>query len=161
MSDKVKGSATTITTGDAPATLREPSAKERAWEQNTLRPTLEKSPERQSEFTTISGHPIRRLYTPADLPGWDPNRDLGFPGEPPYTRGIHSTMHRGRLWTMRQFAGFGTAEDTNARFRYLLAQGQTGLSTAFDLPTLDGLRLRPSSLRRGSRQMRRSYQFLR
>ncbi len=138
MSDKVKGSATTITTGDAPAALREPSAKERAWEQNTLRPTLEKSPERQAEFTTISGHPIRRLYTPADLPGWDPNRELGFPGEPPYTRGIHSTMHRGRLWTMRQFAGFGTAEDTNARFRYLLAQGQTGLSTAFDLPTLMG-----------------------
>jgi methylmalonyl-CoA mutase, N-terminal domain len=138
MSDKVKGSATTITTGDAPAATREPSAKERAWEENTLRPTLEKSPERQAEFTTISGHPIRRLYTPADLPGWDPDRDLGFPGEPPYTRGIHSTMHRGRLWTMRQFAGFGTAEDTNARFRYLLAQGQTGLSTAFDLPTLMG-----------------------
>jgi methylmalonyl-CoA mutase N-terminal domain/subunit len=138
MSDKVKGSATTITTGDAPAALREPSVKERAWEENTLRPTLEKSPERQTEFTTISGHPIRRLYTPADLPGWDPNRELGFPGEPPYTRGIHSTMHRGRLWTMRQFAGFGTAEDTNARFRYLLAQGQTGLSTAFDLPTLMG-----------------------
>jgi methylmalonyl-CoA mutase, N-terminal domain len=138
MSDKVKGTSTTITTSDAPTALRVPSAKERAWEENTLHPTLEKSPERQSEFTTISGYPIRRLYTPADLPGWDPNRDLGFPGEPPYTRGIHSTMHRGRLWTMRQFAGFGTAEDTNQRFRYLLAQGQTGLSTAFDLPTLMG-----------------------
>ena len=138
MSDKVKGTTSTITTGDVPAAPREPSAQERAWEENTLRPTLEKSPERQSEFTTISGYPIRRLYTPADLPGWDPNRDLGFPGEPPYTRGIHSTMHRGRLWTMRQFAGFGTAEDTNQRFRYLLAQGQTGLSTAFDLPTLMG-----------------------
>jgi methylmalonyl-CoA mutase, N-terminal domain len=138
MSDKVKATTTTITTGDAPAVPREPSAQERAWEENTLRPTIEKSPERQSEFTTISGYPIRRLYTPADLPGWDPNRDLGFPGEPPYTRGIHSTMHRGRLWTMRQFAGFGTAEDTNERFRYLLAQGQTGLSTAFDLPTLMG-----------------------
>jgi methylmalonyl-CoA mutase N-terminal domain/subunit len=138
MSDKVKESTTTITTGDAPAAPREPSAEERAWEENTLRPTLEKSAERQSEFTTISGYPIRRLYTPADLPGWDPNRSLGFPGEPPYTRGIHSTMHRGRLWTMRQFAGFGTAEDTNQRFRYLLAQGQTGLSTAFDLPTLMG-----------------------
>jgi methylmalonyl-CoA mutase N-terminal domain/subunit len=138
MSDKVKGTTSTITTGDVPAAPREPSANERAWEENTLRPTLEKSPERQSEFTTISGYPIRRLYTPADLPGWDPNRDLGFPGEPPYTRGIHSTMHRGRLWTMRQFAGFGTAEDTNQRFRYLLAQGQTGLSTAFDLPTLMG-----------------------
>ncbi len=138
MNDKVQGLAATINTGDAPAVSREPSAKERAWEENTLRPTLEKSPERQAEFTTISGHPIRRLYTPADLPAWDPNRDLGFPGEPPYTRGIHSTMHRSRLWTMRQFAGFGTAEDTNARFRYLLAQGQTGLSTAFDLPTLMG-----------------------
>jgi methylmalonyl-CoA mutase, N-terminal domain len=138
MSDKVKGTTSTITTGDVPAAPREPSAQERAWEENTLRPTLEKSPERQSEFTTISGYPIRRLYTPADLPGWDPNKDLGFPGEPPYTRGIHSTMHRGRLWTMRQFAGFGTAEDTNQRFRYLLAQGQTGLSTAFDLPTLMG-----------------------
>jgi methylmalonyl-CoA mutase N-terminal domain/subunit len=138
MSEKVKGTTTTITTGDAPAPSREPSVQERAWEENTLRPTLEKSPERQTEFTTISGYPIRRLYTPADLSGWDPHRDLGFPGEPPYTRGIHSTMHRGRLWTMRQFAGFGTAEDTNQRFRYLLAQGQTGLSTAFDLPTLMG-----------------------
>jgi methylmalonyl-CoA mutase N-terminal domain/subunit len=138
MSDKVKGTTTTITTGDAQTPPREPSAQERAWDANTLRPTLEKSPERQTEFTTISGYPIQRLYTPADLPGWDPNRDLGFPGEPPYTRGIHSTMHRGRLWTMRQFAGFGTAEDTNQRFRYLLAQGQTGLSTAFDLPTLMG-----------------------
>jgi methylmalonyl-CoA mutase N-terminal domain/subunit len=138
MSDKVKGTITTIPTGDAPIAPREPSAQERAWEENTLRPTLEKSPERQTKFTTISGYPIRRLYTLADLPGWDANRDLGFPGEPPYTRGIHSTMHRGRLWTMRQFAGFGTAEDTNQRFRYLLAQGQTGLSTAFDLPTLMG-----------------------
>ena len=138
MSDDVKSSVTTLPPADVPTATREPSAKERAWEENTLRSTLEKSPERQTEFTTISGFPIRRLYTPADLPGWDPNRDLGFPGEPPYTRGIHSTMHRGRLWTMRQFAGFGTAEDTNQRFRYLLAQGQTGLSTAFDLPTLMG-----------------------
>ena len=138
MSEKAKGNTSTITAADAPTASRRPSAEERAWEENTLRPTLEKSPEREAEFTTISGFPIRRLYTPADLTGWDPNRDLGFPGEPPYTRGIHSTMHRGRLWTMRQFAGFGTAEDTNQRFRYLLAQGQTGLSTAFDLPTLMG-----------------------
>jgi methylmalonyl-CoA mutase N-terminal domain/subunit len=93
---------------------------------------------RQQRFTTVSGHSIRQLYTLADLADWDPNRDLGQPGEPPYTRGIHPTMYRGRLWTMRQFAGFGTAEDTNARFRYLLAQGQTGLSVAFDLPTLMG-----------------------
>ncbi|MGB2677199.1 MAG: methylmalonyl-CoA mutase family protein [Candidatus Acidiferrum sp.] len=97
-----------------------------------------KCPERQSGFTTVSGYPIRRLYTEADLSNWDPARDLSSPGEPPYTRGIHPTMYRGRLWTMRQFAGFGAAEDTNQRFRYLLAHGQTGLSTAFDLPTLMG-----------------------
>jgi methylmalonyl-CoA mutase, N-terminal domain len=109
-----------------------------AWKKNTLEPTLAKSPERQKEFTTVSSYPIRRLYTQEDLANWDPARDLGMPGEPPYTRGIHATMHRGRLWTMRQFAGFGTAEDTNQRFRYLLSQGQTGLSTAFDLPTLMG-----------------------
>ena len=115
-----------------------PSPELESWRKNTLQPTLDKSPERQKEFTTVSSYPIRRLYTEDDLAGWDPLRDLGFPGEPPYTRGIHATMHRGRLWTMRQFAGFGTAEDTNKRFRYLLAQGQTGLSTAFDLPTLMG-----------------------
>ena len=117
---------------------RTPSARELEWEEKTLKPTLEKSPERATQFTTVSGHPIRRLYTPADLSDWDPARDLGYPGEPPYTRGIHATMYRGRLWTMRQFAGFGTAEDTNRRFRYLLSQGQTGLSVAFDLPTLMG-----------------------
>jgi methylmalonyl-CoA mutase, N-terminal domain len=138
MTQRDKGTTQTLPAAEPQPKRGEPSPKERAWEQNTLRPTLEKSPERLAEFTTISGHPIRRLYTPADLPEWNPNRDLGFPGEPPYTRGIHSTMHRGRLWTMRQFAGFGTAEDTNERFRYLLAQGQTGLSTAFDLPTLMG-----------------------
>jgi methylmalonyl-CoA mutase N-terminal domain/subunit len=121
-----------------PSAERTPSAAELQWEKTTLKSTLEKSPERQKVFTTISGHPIRRLYTEGDLPNWDADRDLGLPGQPPYTRGIHSTMHRGRLWTMRQFAGFGTAEDTNQRFRYLLAQGQTGLSTAFDLPTLMG-----------------------
>ena len=117
--------------------VKSPS-KLQAWEENTLRPTLAKSPERQKEFTTVSSYPIRRLYTEEDLAGWDASRDLGNPGEPPYTRGIHATMHRGRLWTMRQFAGFGAAEDTNERFRYLLSQGQTGLSTAFDLPTLMG-----------------------
>jgi methylmalonyl-CoA mutase N-terminal domain/subunit len=121
-----------------PAASVQTSSSLRDWEQNTLKPTLDKSPERQKEFTTVSGYPIRRLYTEADLQDWDPARDLSYPGEPPYTRGIHSTMHRGRLWTMRQFAGFGAAEDTNARFRYLLSQGQTGISTAFDLPTLMG-----------------------
>ena len=117
---------------------RTPSKAEESWQKNTLAPTLAKSPERQSEFTTTSSYPIRRLYTDADLAGWERDRDLSFPGEPPYTRGIHPTMYRTRLWTMRQFAGFGTAEDTNDRFRYLLAHGQTGLSTAFDLPTLMG-----------------------
>ena len=138
MSEKSKGTTQTAPPADTFGTHRTSSAKEKAWEKNTLQPTLEKNPERQNEFTTISGYPIRRLYTQADLPNWDSDRALGLPGEPPYTRGIHSTMHRGRLWTMRQFAGFGAAEDTNQRFRYLLAQGQTGLSTAFDLPTLMG-----------------------
>src|SRR5215469_9527597 len=107
-------------------------------EQTTTTTQLPKVSERAPEFTTVSGHSIRRLYTAADLSNWDADRDLGMPGQPPYTRGIHSTMYRGRLWTMRQFAGFGSAEDTNQRFRYLLAQGQTGLSVAFDLPTLMG-----------------------
>ncbi len=133
MSDTTKTAATV----DA-AQKRHPSQREQEWEEKTLQPTLAKSPERLAEFTTISGHPIRRLYTRADLADWDADRDLGLPGEPPYTRGIHATMHRGRLWTMRQFAGFGSAADTNKRFRYLLTQGQTGLSTAFDLPTLMG-----------------------
>ncbi|HXN23354.1 MAG TPA: methylmalonyl-CoA mutase family protein [Candidatus Dormibacteraeota bacterium] len=138
MADKTK-SATPLAAPPATSkTSRTPSPRELAWEKQILKPALEKSPERASEFTTISGHPIHRLYTPADLPGWDPDRDLALPGEPPYTRGIHSTMYRRRLWTMRQFAGFGAAEDTNQRFRYLLTQGQTGLSVAFDLPTLMG-----------------------
>jgi methylmalonyl-CoA mutase, N-terminal domain len=122
----------------ASKSLRNPSQAEKIWEERTLDPTLAKSPERAREFTTVSSYPIRRLYTPADLPDWSEARDLGMPGEPPYARGIHATMYRGRLWTMRQFAGFGSAEDTNQRFRYLLSQGQTGLSVAFDLPTLMG-----------------------
>ena len=99
---------------------------------------IKKSGERSTKFETVSGYPIRRLYTSDDLSAGEPERDLGLPGEPPYTRGIHPTMYRGRLWTMRQFAGFGSAEDTNERFRFLLSQGQTGLSIAFDLPTLMG-----------------------
>ena len=138
MSDKPKASTETLTPAETSAPHRQPSGKELDWERNILQPTLAKSPERTHHFTTTSGHPTRRLYTQADLPNWDPDRDLGMPGVPPYTRGIHPTMYRTRLWTMRQFAGFGTAEDTNARFRYLLSQGQTGLSTAFDLPTLMG-----------------------
>src|SRR5690554_4171595 len=119
--------------------LREEIAAEKArWQRETLARSLEKLPERQDEFITASGVPVERLYTPADLPDFDYLTELGFPGEYPYTRGIHATMHRGRLWTMRMFAGFGTAEDTNARFKYLLSKGQTGLSVAFDLPTLMG-----------------------
>ena len=136
MTEPKKISAPTLT--EKPPVKRTPSPQEESWEQDALAPVLEKNPERQAQFTTISGHPIRRLYTEADLSDWKAATQLGFPGEPPYTRGIHSTMHRGRFWTMRQFAGFGAAEDTNQRFRYLLSQGQTGLSTAFDLPTLMG-----------------------
>src|SRR5688500_954113 len=93
--------------------------------------------ERDVPFTTLSGEPIRALYTEADLPS-DPDAAIGLPGEFPFTRGVYPSMYRGRLWTMRQFAGFGTAEDTNKRFRYLLDHGQTGLSTAFDMPSLMG-----------------------
>ena len=102
------------------------------------RAASQKPAERASEFTTVSGYPIERLYSRGDLSGWDAERDLGLPGVPPYTRGIHPAMYRSRLWTMRQFAGFGSAQDTNQRFRYLLSQGQSGLSVAFDLPTLMG-----------------------
>ena len=93
----------------------------------------------QSGFTTVSGKKIKELYTPLDLDGLDYAQQLGFPGEYPYTRGIHPTMYRGRLWTMRQFSGFGAAEDTNKRYKYLLSHGQTGLSVAFHLPTLMGI----------------------
>src|SRR5271157_2974034 len=117
---------------------RQPSPGERRWEEQILKPALEKSPERQAVFTTLSGVPINRLYTPADLSEFDYSQDLGDPGEYPYTRGIHPTMYRGKIWTMRQFSGFGSPEDTNQRLHYLLKQGQTGLSIAFDLPTLMG-----------------------
>jgi methylmalonyl-CoA mutase N-terminal domain/subunit len=108
-----------------------------SWEQTTLKETIDRHPERYDEFITTSGEPVGRLYTPLDLEGGYLEK-LGLPGEYPFTRGVHPTMHRGRLWTMRMFAGFGTAEETNARFKYLLEQGQTGLSVAFDLPTLYG-----------------------
>ena len=108
------------------------------WEENTLNPTLSHFPERQDEFITTSSEPIGKIYTPLDVQNLEFETDLGMPGEYPYTRGVHATMHRGRLWTMRMFAGFGTAEETNQRFKYLLEQGQTGLSIAFDLPTLMG-----------------------
>src|SRR4029453_12372425 len=106
------------------------------WEREVLEPALAKSPERPGPFTTISGRAIDRLYTPDDLQGFDYQRDLSSPGEYPYTRGIHPSGYRGKLWTMRQFAGFGTPEATNERYKTLLAAGSTGLSVAFDLPTL-------------------------
>src|SRR5579875_2715767 len=99
---------------------------------------LKRGGERRERFATTSGIEIKRLYDPADVAGLDYERDLGFPGEYPFTRGVQPTMYRGRLWTMRQYAGFGTAEESNRRYRYLLEQGQTGLSVAFDLPTQMG-----------------------
>jgi methylmalonyl-CoA mutase N-terminal domain/subunit len=108
------------------------------WEAETLKPALAQTPERAERFTTASMTPVERLYTPADLPEWDYAKELGFPGEYPYARGVQPTMYRGKLWTMRMFAGYGTADETNRRFKYLLEQGQMGLSTAFDLPTLMG-----------------------
>jgi methylmalonyl-CoA mutase N-terminal domain/subunit len=95
--------------------------------------------ERKPHFTTLSGAPMHGLYTEADLPNWHPDVSLGFPGESPYTRGIYPTMYRGRLWTMRQYAGFGSAAESNQRYRYLLSKGQAGLSVAFDLPTQIGM----------------------
>jgi methylmalonyl-CoA mutase, N-terminal domain len=132
---------------------RHPSAGEKNWAKNTLAPTLEKTPERaigaptgvnvdehgNAQFTTISGIPIRRLYTQADLPeDWSEEEYLGYPGEPPFTRGIHATGYRGKLFTMRQFSGFASPEETNRRYKYLLEHGGGGLSVAFDLPTLMG-----------------------
>ena len=110
-----------------------------AWESETLDPWLERGGERKDEFVTVSNHGIDRLYTPDDIADLDYDEDLGMPGEEPYTRGAYPTMYRGRTWTMRQFAGFGTAEETNERFHYLIDEGQTGLSTAFDMPSLMGL----------------------
>jgi len=132
---------------------RHPSPAEQSWAATTLATALNKNPEQpigapggsnsdergQARFTSVSGVPVRRLYTPADLPqDWTPESYLGLPGGPPYTRGIHSTGYRGKLWTMRQFSGFASPEETNARYRYLLANGGGGLSVAFDLPTLMG-----------------------
>jgi len=132
---------------------RHPSEAEKSWAEKTLAPTLEKAPEKPigaptgvnvdehgyARFTTISGVPIRRLYTPADLPeDWSEEKYLGYPGRPPYTRGIHASGYRGKLFTMRQFSGFASPEETNRRYKYLLQSGGSGLSVAFDLPTLMG-----------------------
>ena len=108
------------------------------WERDRLVPLLSRSPERRRRFSTVSDEEISLLYTPADLEGFDFLKKVGFPGGYPYTRGVHPSMYRGRVWTMRQFSGFGSAEDTNARYHYLLGQGQTGLSVAFHFPTLMG-----------------------
>ena len=113
-------------------------AKVERWERETLEPTLKKAPEIKPRFESVSLEEVQRLYTPADLGDLDFSEDISFPGEFPYTRGIHPTGYRGKLWTMRQFAGFSTPEETNARFKFLLAQGQHGLSVAYDLPTLMG-----------------------
>jgi methylmalonyl-CoA mutase N-terminal domain/subunit len=115
-----------------------PETGKQRWERDVLAPALKKAPEREGPFTTVSGRRIERLYTPDDIASLDYARDLAHPGEFPYTRGIHPTGYRGKLWTMRQFAGFGTPEETNARYKQLLAAGGTGLSVAFDLPTLMG-----------------------
>jgi len=118
--------------------LDEIRKRKELWEKRVLSDFLARLPERRKQFTTSSGIPVNRVYTPLDIEGFDYARDIGFPGEYPFTRGVYPTMYRARLWTMRQYAGFGTAEETNARFKYLLEQGQTGLSVAFDLPTQIG-----------------------
>lgn len=118
--------------------MSEISKELKKWEEEKLKPVLKKYPERKEKFETLSGIEIKRFYTPEDLEGFDYLKELGFPGAYPFTRGVQPTMYRGRLWTMRQYAGFGTAEESNERYRYLLSQGQTGLSVAFDLPTQIG-----------------------
>ncbi|MGO9690488.1 MAG: methylmalonyl-CoA mutase [Syntrophobacteraceae bacterium] len=118
--------------------LQKIQAGKEKWDQGPVAKTLSKSPEAKPVFTTISGAPVERLYTPLDVKGLDYDRDLGYPGMFPFTRGVQPTMYRGRYWTMRQYAGFGDAKGTNERYRYLLKQGQTGLSVAFQLPTQAG-----------------------
>ncbi len=118
---------------------KELEADREAWEKEDLAASLRSRPERKERFVTTSSEEVGRLYTPLDVPDFDYPKDLGFPGEFPFTRGIHPTMYRGRPWTIRQFAGHGDAEDTNARYRYLLEHGETGLSVAVDMPTLYGL----------------------
>ena len=132
-------SETTDTNGTQPSLFSEEALAElsrvvHGWEEGPLAKALQRSPERSEEFNT-SSLDVARLYTPLDIADLDYERDLGFPGEYPFTRGVQPTMYRGRLWTMRQYAGFGTAEESNQKFRYLLSQGQTGLSVAFDLPS--------------------------
>lgn len=133
--EKVKEKDTGKTEDPEMAEIR--AAQDR-WESSTLSRHAKTNPERRDEFVSVSSRPVRRIYTPADLPDFDYMRDLGFPSEYPYTRGVQPTMYRGRFWTMRQFAGMASAEETNERFKFLLAHGQTGLSVAFHLPTIYG-----------------------
>jgi len=119
-------------------TSKNVSASKKAWEDEYLKPYLEKAPERLNRFSTISDLEIPSIVCPEDLAGWDYDSKLGFPGQFPFTRGVYPSMYRGKLWTMRQFSGFGTPKDTNKRYKYLLANGQTGLSVAFHYPTLYG-----------------------
>lgn len=118
--------------------IHEIKASTDKWEKENVEKTISKFPERKEKFTTGSNLEVKRLYTPVDIKDLDYESDLGYPGEYPYTRGVQSTMYRGKLWTMRQYAGFATAEESNKRYKYLLEQGQTGLSVAFDLPTQIG-----------------------
>jgi len=118
--------------------INEVTKERERWEETTLQRWVAQRPERKSEFRNHSDMLIKRLYTPEDIKDLDYMQDLGFPGEYPFTRGVHATMYRGRLWTMRQFSGYGTAEQTNRRFKYLLKEGETGLSIAFDYPTITG-----------------------
>jgi methylmalonyl-CoA mutase N-terminal domain/subunit len=154
MSDKSQGKVLSESPiSDIVEDGRHPSGSERQWAEKTLAPTLEKAPERpigaatgvnvdehgHARFTTISAVPIRRLYTQADLPeDWSYDQYLNYPGQAPFTRGIHASGYRGKMWTMRQFSGFASPEETNQRYKYLLAHGGHGLSVAFDLPTLMG-----------------------
>src|SRR2546423_11693395 len=119
-------------------TIQKTGTKKQRWLDEVYAAATVKHAERKRRFSTLSDEGIEPLYTADDLEGFDPGRDLGFPGEFPYTRGVQPSMYRGRLWTMRQFAGFGSAEDTNERFHYLLKHGVDGLSVAFDMPTLMG-----------------------
>ncbi len=118
--------------------LEEIASEKERWELGPLAKEMAKHPERKEKFLSLSDLEIKRIYTPEDIKDFDYMRDLGFPGEYPFTRGVHTTMYRGRIWTIRQFAGFGTPEQTNERYKYLLSIGQTGLSIAFDFPTLYG-----------------------
>ncbi|TAM76741.1 methylmalonyl-CoA mutase [bacterium] len=127
-----------ITNVSEPAVSQVLPAREHAWQTERLHKDHQRLPPRRSRFTTLSGAPIKDLYTPTDVADIDYLADLGFPGQYPFTRGVHASMYRGRPWTIRQVAGFGQAEDTNRRYKYLLAHGETGLSTDFDLPTLLG-----------------------